>query len=63
MSWQESLAKWCRSKEAAKAQLATAVAAETAAQVEDGVTDKEEKLDEQYAAIKIDYENEVISEV
>ena len=63
MSWQESLTKRCRSKEAAKARLATAVAAETAAQVEDGVTDEEEKLDEKYAANEIDYENEVISEV
>ena len=50
-------------KEAAKAQLATTVAAEAAAQVEDDVTDGEEKLDEQYAAIEINYENEVISEV
>ena len=63
MSWQESPAKGCRLKEAAKARLATAIAAETAAQVEDGVTDEEEKLDEQYTAIKINYENEVISEV
>ena len=52
----------CRSKEA-KARLTTAVAAETAAQVEDGVTDEEEKLDEKYAASEIDYKNEVISEV
>ena len=61
MSWQESLTKRCRSKEAAKARLATAIAAETAAQVEDGVTNEEEKLDEQYTAIN--YENEVICEV
>ena len=63
MSWQESLAKRCRLKEAAKARLATAVAVETAAQVEDGVTNEEEKLDEQYAAGGVGYENEVISEV
>ena len=63
MSWQESLTKGCRLKGAAKAQLTTAVAAKTAAQVEDGVTNKEEKLDEQYAAIKINYNNEVIGEV
>lgn len=48
-------------KEAVKA---PAVAAEAAAQVEDDMTDKEEeKLDKQYAAIKIDYENKVIGEV
>ena len=64
MSWQESLVKGCRLKEAAKAQLATAIAAKAAAQVKDDVTDEEEeKLDEQYVAIKIDYENEVISKV
>ena len=51
-------------KEAAKARLAAAIAIEVAAQVEDNVTDEEEKkLNEQYAAIEIDYENEVISEV
>ena len=51
-------------KEAAKARLAAAIAAEVAAQVEDDVTDEEEKkLNEWYAAIEIDYENEVISEV
>ena len=51
-------------KEAAKARLAAAVAAEAAAQVEDDVTDEEEeKLNEQYAAIEIDYKNEVIGEV
>jgi len=50
-------------KEAAKARLA-AVAAEAAAQVEDDVTDEEEeKLDEQYVVIGIDYENKVIGEV
>ena len=48
-------------KEAAKARLA---AVEAAAQVEDDVTDEEEKkLDKQYVAIKIDYENEVTGEV
>ena len=48
-------------KEAAKARLA---AAEAAAQVEDDVTnEEEEKLNKQYAAIEIDYKNEVISEV
>ena len=31
--------------------------------VEDGVTNKEEKLNKQYAAIKINYKNEVISEM
>ena len=51
-------------KEAAKARLAAAIAAEVAAQVEDDVTDEEEKkLNEQYTAIEIDYENEVINEV
>ena len=51
-------------KEAAKARLAAAVAAEAAAQVEDDVTNKEEeKLDKQYTAIKINYKNEVIGEV
>ena len=50
-------------KEAAKAWLAAAVATEVAVQVKDNVTDEEEKLDEQYAAIEINYENEVISEV
>ena len=49
-------------KEAAKVRLAAAVAAEAAAQVEDDVTDEEED-NEQYAAIEIDYENEVIGEV
>jgi hypothetical protein len=42
-----------------KARLA-AVAVEAAAQVEDDITnEEEEKLDKQYAAIKIDYKNEV----
>ena len=51
-------------KEAAKAQLAATITVEAAAQVEDNVTNEEEKrLDEQYAAIKIDYKNEVIGEV
>ena len=51
-------------KEAAKAQLAATVAAEASAQVEDDVIDEEEgKLDEQYAAIKINYNNKVIGKV
>ena len=50
-------------KEAAKAQLTAAVAAEVSAQVEDDVIDEEEgELDKQYAAIKIDYETKVIGE-
>ena len=50
-------------KEAAKAWLATAVTAEASAQVEDDVIDEEEgELDEQYTAIEIDYETEVIGE-
>ena len=49
-------------KEAAKAWLA-AVAAEASTQVEDHmINEEEEELDEQYAAIKIDYETEVIGE-
>ena len=49
-------------KEAAKAQLAAAVAAEASTQVEDDVINEEEgELDKQYAAIKIDYETEVNS--
>ena len=63
ISQQESLIKGCRLKEVAKARLTTAIAVEIVAQVEDGVTNKEEELDEQYAAIKINYENKVISEV
>ena len=51
-------------KETAEARLAAAVAVEAATQVEDDVTnEEEEELDEQYAAIEIDYENEVIGEV
>ena len=51
-------------KEAAKAQLTAAITAEAAAQVKDDVTDKEkERLNKQYAAIEIDYKNEVTSEV
>jgi len=49
-------------KEAAKAQLAAAVAVEASAHVEDDVINEEEELEGQYAAIKIDYETEVISE-
>jgi hypothetical protein len=49
-------------KEAAKAQLAAAVAAKVFAQVEDTINEEEEELDEQYTAIKIDYEAKVISE-
>ena len=50
-------------KEAAKARLAAVVAAEASAQVEDDVIDEEEgELDEQYVAIEIDYETEVIGE-
>ena len=49
-------------KEAAKAQFAAAVAAEASAQVEDNVINEEEELEGQYAAIKIDYETEVIGE-
>jgi hypothetical protein len=50
-------------KEAAKAWLAAAVAAKASAQVKDNVIDEEEgELDEQYTAIKIDYETEVIGE-
>ena len=48
-------------KEAAKAWLIAAVAAEVSAQVKDNIIDKEKgELDEQYTAIKIDYETEVI---
>ena len=51
-------------KEVAKARLAAAVAAEASAQVEDDVIgEKEGELDEQYAAIEIDYENKAIGEV
>ena len=48
-------------KEAAKARLATAVAVEVSAQVEDDVINKEEgEPDKQYAAIKINYKTKVI---
>ena len=51
-------------KEAVKAQLTAAVAVKAAAQVEDNVTnEEEERLNEQYTAIEIDYKNEVIGEV
>ena len=63
ISQQESLIKGCRLKEAVKARLATAIAVEIVAQVEDGVTNKEEELDKQYTAIKINYKNGVISKV
>jgi len=50
-------------KEAVKAQLATAVAAEASAQVENDVINKEEgELDKQYIAIKINYETKVVGE-
>ena len=50
-------------KEAAKAQFITAVAAEASAQVKDDMINEEEgELDEQYAAIEIDYKTEVIGE-
>ena len=48
-------------KEAAKARLAAAVTTEVSAQVED-IINKEEELDEQYVAIEIDCEVEVIGE-
>ena len=47
---------------AAKAQLAVAVSAEASAQVEDDVINEEEEREGQYAAIKINYETEVIGE-
>ena len=50
-------------KEAAKAQLTTAVTAEASTQVEDNMINKEEgELDKQYTAIEIDYKTKVISE-
>ena len=50
-------------KEAAKARLTAAVAAEAFAQVKDNVINKEEReLDKQYTAIEIDYKTEVIGE-
>ena len=49
-------------KEVAKAQLAAAVAVEVSAQVKDNMINKEEReLNEQYTAIKINYETKVIS--
>jgi hypothetical protein len=48
-------------KEAAKAQLAAAVAVEVSTQVEDIINKEEEELDKQYTAIEIDYKAEVIS--
>ena len=49
-------------KEVANARLTAAVAAEACAQVEDNViNEEEEELEKEYAAIKIDYEAEVIS--
>ena len=45
-----------------KAQLTAAVAAEASAQVGDDVINQEGELDEQYAAIKIDYRTEAIGE-
>ena len=45
---------------AAKAQLAAAVAAEASARVGDDVINQEGELDEQYAAIEIDYGTEAI---
>ena len=49
-------------KEAAKARLAAAVAVEASTQVEDYIINEEEKLDKQYAAIKINFKTKVISE-
>ena len=49
-------------KEVVKAWLAAAVTAKASAQVKDDVINEEEgELDEQYAAIKIDYKTKVIS--
>ena len=48
-------------KEAVKAQLAAAIAAKAFAQVEDDVINEEKELEGQYAAIKINYETEVIN--
>ena len=47
---------------AAKARLAAAVAAEASAQVGDDVINQEGEIDEQYAAIEIDYRTEAIGE-
>ena len=50
-------------KEAAKAQLATTVATEASAQVEDNVINEEKgELDKQYTAIKINYKTKIIGE-
>ena len=50
-------------KEAVKAWLAAAVAAEVFTQVEDHMIDEEEEeLNKQHTAIEIDYETEVIGE-
>ena len=49
-------------KEAVKAQLTAAVAAEASTQVEGNVINKEEELEGQYAAIKINYKTKVIGE-
>ena len=49
-------------KEVVKAQLAAVVAVEASAYIEDNIINKEEELEGQYAAIKIDYKTEVISE-
>ena len=58
-SWVGAVRTWFGST----AWLAAAVAAEASAQVEDDVINKKEgELDEQYAAIKIDYEIEVVGE-
>ena len=48
-------------KEAAKARLAAAVAAEASAQVKDDVINEEGELDKQYAAIEINYVTKAIS--
>ena len=50
-------------KEAAKAQFAAAVAVKALTQVENHMINKEKKeLNEQYAAIEINYKTEVIGE-
>ena len=49
-------------KEAVKARLAAAVAAEASARVRDDVINQEGELDEQYTAIEIDYGTEAIGE-
>ena len=51
-------------KEVAKARLAAVIATKASAQVEDNMINKEEgELNEQYAAIEIDYKTEVIGKV